>query len=61
MLKMNLRHLNLLFEFVLVKIVGFQQNVKISQNIAFDQIYDLIRGIMRVKEEVTSNETDQQF
>lgn len=58
---MNLRHLNLLFEFVLVKIVGFQQNVKISQNIAFDQIYDLIRGIMRVKEEVTSNETDQQF
>lgn len=67
MLKMNLRHLNLLFEFVLVKIVGFQQNVKISQNNAFDQIYDLIRGIifvnriMRVKEEVTLNETDQQL
>ena len=58
MLKMNLRHLDLLFEFVLVKIVGFQQNVKRSQNNAFDQIYDLIRGIMRVKEEVTSNETD---
>ena len=53
--------MDLLFEFVLVKIVGFQQNVKRSQNNAFDQIYDLIRGIMRVKEEVTSNETDQQF
>ena len=58
---MNLRHLSLLFEFVLVKIVGFQQNVKISQNNVFDQMYDLIRGIMRVKEGVTSNETDQQF
>lgn len=41
--------------------MGFQQNFKISQNKAFDQIYDLIRGIMRVKEEVTSNETDQQL
>ena len=61
MLKMNLRYLSLLFEFFFVKFVGFQQNVKISQNNAFDQMYDLIRGIMRVKEGVTSNETVQQF
>lgn len=47
--------------------MGFQQNSQIIQNNAFDQIYDLIRGIffvnriMRVTEEVTSNETDQQL
>lgn len=48
MLKRNLRYLNLLFDFFGVKIVGFQQNFKISQNNAFDQIYGLIKGIIFV-------------